>query len=865
MKHLLHRISLGIILCTGALAAADEAAPRRLGDAAFYAGDYRNAISSYESALEIAERAGNQEEWAASALNLAVAYLHNGEIGKARRILQIFRRKFPLRGTGTLEGDLLFAEGKIAEAEKFYREMKTADPVAEDARLFSLATLYMTKGGEKNLTEAADIFLLISGVLPLKQQMRSVEGVESLFASGNSKEAYRKLGETLIRPDSPWRKYAALEAAYVLIRLQRLDEATAILAKVPANERNVNVELLDHLAAAYSGKIAGLKKNYPAFLEKLPPMENLRVIDLFWNASQVALREKDFAFADQLLNDVKLFTKDKTLQQSLAHQQIEIQLQYDPAKTVKTLLDYVKRFPDDPQKYKILYNTAGKLYTAGFCDRAVEVLEFLTTVKHEREMVLEIAVLGIYAAEKSKNFAALEKFNRLFSAHAEVEKRIGYQQRYAAFLESSGKFNEAEKELKEAFTAAKAGKNSLLTDTTGMALLGFYLRRDNPVGILETASLLENSADPAIAAEAKCVLGDLQYRSYNSLRAREYYLAAAKLPVNRHTARAKFHGALMAYKETDFATAAKEFLECAETFPNYWKTPEALLTVIDIADPETSADEARRAEKLLREKYADTPAFAVFILQQAGKMGLLKENIPALLTDLELVEKNFAGADFSAEAALLRAVFLDRLGKYQESLAILASLHHHKNPQIAAESLIRSGEIFFRQGKLAEAQKLFLQSAVTDPGSLSADIAMLRAVDCDLAAKNPLAQPGFDSTIDRLNTLIRSSKFQRIRLEAYCKKGIALEHTGNKKEALAAYEQAVYAAVDMVNQGLIPDRIWCIKSCESALLLIAESDKPGALQRGLQLIERSRQVFDDELTITRMRDNFRKQMNKKRR
>ena len=45
MKHLLHRISLGIILCTGALAAADEAAPRRLGDAAFYAGDYRNAIS----------------------------------------------------------------------------------------------------------------------------------------------------------------------------------------------------------------------------------------------------------------------------------------------------------------------------------------------------------------------------------------------------------------------------------------------------------------------------------------------------------------------------------------------------------------------------------------------------------------------------------------------------------------------------------------------------------------------------------------------------------------------------------------------------------------------------------------------------
>ena len=60
---------------------------------------------------------------------------------------------------------------------------------------------------------------------------------------------------------------------------------------------------------------------------------------------------------------------------------------------------------------------------------------------------------------------------------------------------------------------------------------------------------------------------------------------------------------------------------------------------------------------------------------------------------------------------------------------------------------------------------------------------------------------------------------------------------------------------------------------EEALILAAEFYQ-GCLDKmeweavselSYQFIERSRQVFDDELTITRMRDNFRKQMNKKRR
>ena len=182
----LQRIILGALLISAPLLTADEEAQRRLGDVAFYAGDYRNAVSCYTSAMKLADEEKNADAWAASALNLATASLHLGEKERAREIYEEFRKRNPLRSAGTLEGDLLAAEGKYAEAEKFLQELQTGNPAQEDARLFSLANLCIKTN---RLEEAYTLFLIISGKAPdVWSPAETSAAVEALF-SGRSGDA----------------------------------------------------------------------------------------------------------------------------------------------------------------------------------------------------------------------------------------------------------------------------------------------------------------------------------------------------------------------------------------------------------------------------------------------------------------------------------------------------------------------------------------------------------------------------------------------------------------------------------------------------------------------------------------------------
>ena len=865
MKNTLHRIILGTVLVSGCWTVAGESAGRRLGDAAFYAGDYTNAISCYESVMAEALRNDRLEVWADCALNLGAAYLRSGELAKAKALLAEFRRRCPLRSTGTLEGDLLAAEGKTEAAENMLKDMRTTDPVMEDARLFSLGMLYMDTGRP---AEAYDLFIRIAG--RIGEQWHGVEtgALRDAMLAGQAVEVCRIAGRLTIRPDSPWRRYAVREAVYALIQLDRIGEAQEILKNLPADWRDTDVELLTYLADAKSGEIAGFKRNFTAFVEKLPQTPHARLLELFSVAAKVAGEKGDHRFAADLLGKAMDFAGEAELKQELHRQLLVRLLAFAPDQAVEAAQSYCRSYPQADDRLPVVFNTAWSLYRGEYYLQALQLYVFLmdNTAGSKGEvaaMRLEAAANAVVCAEKLKDFASLEKFTRLLIN--ESDKGNWWQCRYAAFLETNNRLEDALNELRNAYSAAVAAKRTGEAEKTAYLILEFAIRRDQPVLIREFALMLNNSQTAEYAARAKLELGQLMANAMLYRQARRYFQEAAALPVAEYAVPAAFNAVLMAYKDNGFPAAdtAAEFMAFAVRYPEYEKSPEALFVAVELFELADMKDKAAEAAGILREKYPVHPAFAVLVLREAGRSRENSGSNEALIADLLKVERNFTGTAYAREAALFRAVFIDRAGKADEALRILSSLHEVQDKFLAMESFIRSGEILFRQGKLTEAKAAFLQAAAIEPGTLQSDIAAVRAGDCELAGKAPIDPAVLTECIARFARLANSSKFMQIRLEAFYKYGVALEHAGKPAEARSCYERAVYTAVDMRSQHIYPDEIWCLRSCDAALRLMVDSGMEGAFQRGMRLIDQLASVLQNNEPLTVMRENYRRQFTQK--
>ncbi len=861
MKSFLPRIILGTVLISGAVANADISACRRLGDAAFYAGDYRNAISSYESAMAEALRNNQPDEWADCALNLGVAYLHSGQLEEAREVLQEFRRRHPLRSTGTLEGDMLAAEGKYADAENFFKNLRTADPVMEDARLFSLGTLYMNTGRE---AEGCELFLRIAGVPGKEWPAEETGMLREAMLAGQVFEVGRLAGSLTVRPESPWRRYAVREAVYALIQLKQPGEAQRILAILPEEWRDADTELLTYLADVHQGKIDRFKANLPAFLEKLPRQSHIRLLELFSKGAAAAGESGDNQFAAALLTRAGEFTAETELKEEIHRQLLIRLLNFDADRAASSAENYYRIYPQAGDRLTVVFNTAGVLYGKKSYVQALKLYAFLAdntagSKGEAAELRLKSAANAVICAEALKDFAALEKFNRILIQESDMS--IIWQCRYAAFLENNRHPEEAGNQLLAAYRQAENRKRRDDIEKVAFLLMEFGIRNDNPVMIREYAQKLTSSENIEYVAAAKVALGELLERSRLYRQGRKYFQQAAAMPVEKYAATAGFKAALMAYKDSNFSApeTAAEFLAFALQYPEYEKTPEALFVAVELFDLAGEKENSAKAAAILREKHASNPAFAVLVLRQAARYAGEAADAAGVIADLHKVEENFAGKSYAAEAALLRAVFADRAGKSPEALQILNGLHENTDKFLAAESLLRTGEILFRMGKLPEAESAFLRSAALQKGSLQSDIALLRAGDCDLAAKAPLNPEAVAQCIAVFTELSESSKFLQIRLEAFCKLGIALEHAGKNAEALSCYEKAVYTAVDMHRQQLFPEDIWGVRSCESALRLIVERRENGALQRGMRLIDQLAGVVEDPEVIAAMRENYRQQ------
>ena len=814
LRHLLFSSAVGI----AAVLYADEAVQRKLGDAAFYAGDYRNAVSSYISALELADKENKPDGWAATALNLGVAYLHNGDIANAQRIYEEFLRRYPLRSAGTLPGDLLAATGKHAEAEKFFHSLLSGDPAIIDAAEFSLATLYLK--------------------------------------TGRIKEAHRIFSRLAAKKDSPWQISAGNEAIYSLIRLARYSDALAEIGTIPQEKRNVDIELMQYLAEAYAGKTGNLEKNFRTFLEKIPPHPHVRLTELLAVAAETARQEGKLQFAVEALRQALAFSNDPKDKANLHKSLINILLAEDQQTAAEEACNYTRLYPAAVDRAMVVMAAAQQMKNQ---KNALKLYSFISRGNFTADEKITAAMEAADVAESTREFGVLEKISDFLSGQLPVKRKIDYQCRYAAYLEKNGKNQRAEKVLNNALETAREAKNTSLIENVMLELLNFSWRNKNDQQLDQWAAALENSKSAMHRNTAKKALGELLNRAGKYEEARKKFLDAANALPEKE-APSLFMAAAMAAKSFDYAVAAKEFFSLAVKYPDFAKTPEALFMAADLYSTVNDTLKANKAADILQEKYSKSQAFASLVLRNASEIGNAGD-IDGALKELEKLEKEFTPSPVADEAAMLRGVFLAQSGKESVAEKIFRRLQKSENPHHAAESNLRLGEILKKRGELSSAYTAFTESAKYNPGSLLSDGASLRAGDCLMAEKMPLAEEKALKAQEIFEKLAKESKFAPIRLESLYKAGKAHEYQNRKSEALTHYENTIYTAVNMIDQGMIPEANWCEKSCEDALRLIAEKGGTGSLQRGMRLIERCRKLMlpDGEFT-EKMRDFFRKEL-----
>ena len=126
---------LTAVFTAAAVLCAGEADERKLGDQAFYSGDFSTAISHYKIARKLSEGSFFSDPWIQSTLKLGRAQLLSGDLDGAKKTLEEFRMRYPLHSAGTLPADILAASKDFSGAEKLYPAMENG----EDTQLAAAA------------------------------------------------------------------------------------------------------------------------------------------------------------------------------------------------------------------------------------------------------------------------------------------------------------------------------------------------------------------------------------------------------------------------------------------------------------------------------------------------------------------------------------------------------------------------------------------------------------------------------------------------------------------------------------------------------------------------------------------------------
>ncbi len=795
-----------LIAAVTGVGAADAAVDRRMGNDAFAQGDYANAARFYTAALE-ADR-DDPEAWAADALKLGAARLRSGDREGAQAMLTEFRRRFPARSAGLLPGELLLAENRLDDAEKFFSALTATATTAEEA--------------------AAARYTL--GAIA-RQQQRYDDAIA----------AFQQLARQ--NADLPQWKQRALNAEIeTMIAAGKLDEARnkfAALPQLPGQE-SAKLQLGAKLALS-AGDLPGFL-NYWKQLDH--PENNHPAPELYELAvSAAAMAEKSgkngTTEALALLRAAFRLAPDDAARRDVLRGLINLESQNSPLEAAANIDKYLKFFPNASDRAELLIRgarlMAAQKDAAGalaFYHRITDdqSLSHATRLTAAREAAATAAAAGLNE-EAETNFNYLTR-----QAETPAQREEGHYL-YGEYLFAQGKNADAAAE----FIAAVKEEGSRVQQAR-FWLLQALLRQHKFAEALPVAEALSASTSAAHRAAAGYFRGVILENTGRREEARSSYRKfLLENPESEYVPAALFAAAELALALQDFAAATQEFFRFAERYPNRENTPTALYLAMQSAWFAGQAADIDRALELLDKEHPDSPA-AIEARLQLAEFLRQTGDFEGAMRHLAVAEQRNGREkpEFNAELLLIRGRVLFSQRRYEEALRLFETiLEQYAATPVAATAAWLAGNLQSDRGLYREALKHYTRARELRPTGSFAQLCDGRIADSRYSLySDSLEKADLEAARDAYRNLAANAADPRIRLQSLYKLGKCLELEGNAAEALAAYERLLYLAADLKRQGVPPDPVWTGKAAYAAVVAHLKSETPAGAAKALGIIDR---------------------------
>jgi len=786
--------------CAIGAAAADNISFQQLGDRALGLGDYTNAIKFYE--LGRSQLAPESPQYVELSVSLAAACCRADKLDRARAIAaELGKDQSPLV-LGTLPGELLFAEGKFAEAERFFGQLLTVPGLPPELTVKAESAMAEVFRRQQKFDAACEIY------------------------RGLDKNPDRKVAER-----------AQLTLIYTLIQAGKLSDADALLKKgLYVKNYPVIYAQLQLLLDAKMGDYTDFKRKWEAISGAEPQQ---RDVNLYFETARLAadqfLAKNDREYSVELLKNAYANAANDAVKRNIIRLMINQLAQYDKVQAANWIMQYLELYPDAADGTQMLLqaaniyleandlNAAKGLYQKIFGEKSAPV-----PVKNQAgENLLIIADRQNDTAAEPKILEAMQRLNpdleQLNASLLEVAKYY-YQQQHL------------DKALRLLAVIDQNGGS--LKDRARLFQAQILLEQNKFDQVL--AATRELSAGKSAWADEAMFYQAVALEKLNrKAAARELLLALQKeYPESKYLANARYLAARIAFENQEFEVATQEFLAFYRQNTADKLAVEALFFALQSAWLSNDRAAAQQILEIFKTQYAQSSFYRDALFQMVDFYRADGKNTEALALLTQLAGAYANDPDCMAEILFHRAQIYAAQKDTEKAQAVLKELlEKYVKSSFVDDAAFLLGSLYSDRRDFKTALEYYKRALELSPAGAQSALISGRIADCyyEMYCES-LDMEDLKKAIEIYRKSAEGSMAPGVKLQSLYKLGKSLELSDNLPGALDCYERILYLADGYIKDNQKIEIIWVAKAAQNACLAYSKNDNAASRKNIVRII-----------------------------